>query len=112
MSFDKDTRNALARMVTSCRRLLTTDVTDQLRGTFGLHPDGTVLPLKDLGHLTEDMEADSLDLVGLIMSFETLAEDEYGLAMEIPDEEAQKIGTVEEAVAYLEKVLGEAGVEF
>jgi acyl carrier protein len=44
----------------------------------------------------EDLEADSLDLVELIMAFE----EEFG--GEIPDEEAQKITTVGEAVAYLE----------
>ncbi len=45
MSFDKDTRNLLAKTVAACRRRLAGDVTDQLRGVFGLHPDGTVLPL-------------------------------------------------------------------
>ena len=44
----------------------------------------------------EDLEADSLDLVELIMAFE----DEFG--GEISDEEAQKITTVGEAVTYLD----------
>ena len=44
----------------------------------------------------EELEADSLDLVELIMAFE----DEFG--GEISDEEAQKITTVGEAVAYLD----------
>src|SRR3990172_8202555 len=69
MSFDKDTRNALAKMVTTCRRLLTTDITDQLRGTFGLHPDGTVLPLDDLTHLTEDMKVSAQALRELLDHF-------------------------------------------
>jgi acyl carrier protein len=43
----------------------------------------------------EDLEADSLDLVELIMAFE----DEFG--GEISDEEAQQIKTVGEAVKYL-----------
>ena len=43
----------------------------------------------------EDLEADSLDLVELIMAFE----EEFG--GEISDEEAQKITTVGEAVDYL-----------
>lgn len=47
----------------------------------------------------EDLEADSLDLVELIMAFE----EEFG--GEISDEEAQEITTVGEAVAYLEKHL-------
>ena len=57
MSFDKDTRNLLLKTVTACRRRLTEDVTDQLRGVFGLHPDGTVLALQDLSHLSPDQAA-------------------------------------------------------
>jgi hypothetical protein len=56
MSFDKDARNALAGMVTACRKCLTEDVTDQLRGTFGLHPDGTVLALNQLAYLSEEQK--------------------------------------------------------
>jgi len=43
----------------------------------------------------EDLEADSLDLVELIMAFE----EEFG--GEISDEDAQKITTVGEAVNYI-----------
>lgn len=43
----------------------------------------------------EDLEADSLDLVELIMAFEEEFEGE------ISDEEAQKITTVGEAVSYI-----------
>ena len=43
----------------------------------------------------EDLEADSLDLVELIMEFE----EKFG--GEISDQEAQKITTVGEAVVYL-----------
>ena len=50
----------------------------------------------------EDLEADSLDLVELIMAFE----DEFG--GEISDEEAQQIKTVGQAVEYL-KMRVEAG---
>ncbi len=57
MSFDKDTRNLLARTVTACRRRLTEDVTDQLKGIFGLHPDGTVLQLEELTYLSSDQHA-------------------------------------------------------
>lgn len=44
----------------------------------------------------EDLEADSLDLVELIMAFE----DKFGA--EISDEDAQKITTVGEAVKYVD----------
>lgn len=45
----------------------------------------------------EDLEADSLDLVELIMAFE----EEFG--EEISDEDAQKITTVGEAVEYIKE---------
>ena len=51
----------------------------------------------------EDLEADSLDLVELIMAFE----EEFG--GEISDEEAMGITTVGEAVAYLKVHLAEEG---
>ena len=44
----------------------------------------------------EDLEADSLDLVELIMAFEEKFD------REISDEEAQKITTVGEAVTYID----------
>ncbi len=44
----------------------------------------------------EELEADSLDLVELIMAFE----DKFGA--EISDEDAQKITTVGEAVRYID----------
>lgn len=44
----------------------------------------------------EDLEADSLDLVELIMAFE----DKFGA--EISDEDAQKITTVRQAVEYID----------
>lgn len=46
---------------------------------------------------TNDLGADSLDTVELIMEFEK----EFDIA--IPDEEAEKIQTVGEAISYLEK---------
>ena len=49
----------------------------------------------------EDLEADSLDLVELIMAFE----DKFGA--EIPDDDAQQITTVGAAVAYVEKRMAE-----
>ncbi|MGC8873384.1 MAG: acyl carrier protein [Chloroflexia bacterium] len=50
----------------------------------------------------EDLNADSLDLVELIMSLE----EEFDI--EIPDEAAEKIRTVGDAIEYLEERLGEA----
>ncbi len=45
---------------------------------------------------TNDLGADSLDTVELIMEFEK----EFGIA--IPDDQAEKISNVKEAIAYIE----------
>ena len=46
-------------------------------------------------HFIEDLGADSLDIVELVMALE----EEFGI--EIPDEEAEKISTVGDAVDYI-----------
>ena len=50
----------------------------------------------------DDLGADSLDTVELVMAFE----ESFGV--EIPDEDAEKIATVKDAVEYIEKH-GKAG---
>ncbi len=47
----------------------------------------------------DDLGADSLDTVELVMALE----EEFGI--EIPDEEAEKIATVKDAVNYIEEHL-------
>ncbi len=51
----------------------------------------------DEASFTDDLGADSLDIVELVMAFE----EEFG--MEIPDEEAEKIVRVVDAVNYIEE---------
>ena len=60
---------------------------------LGVDPDQVTMD----ANFREDLEADSLDLVELIMAFE----EEFG--GEISDEEAQEITTVSEVVAYIEE---------
>ena len=48
-------------------------------------------------HFVNDLGADSLDTVELIMEFE----EEFGI--EIPDEDAEKITNVSSAVKYVEE---------
>ena len=49
----------------------------------------------------DDLGADSLDQVELIMAME----EEFDIS--IPDDDAEKIGTVQDAIAYVKKALGE-----
>jgi acyl carrier protein len=60
---------------------------------LGVEPDKVIMEAR----FREDLEADSLDLVELIMAFE----DEFG--GEISDDEAQQIKTVGQAVTYLQE---------
>ncbi len=56
--------------------------------------------VKDEAHFIDDLGADSLDTVELVMAFE----EEFNV--EIPDEDAQKITTVKSAIDYLSKKIG------
>lgn len=49
---------------------------------------------------TDDLGADSLDIVELVMAFE----EEFGI--EIPDDDAEKISTVNNAVEYIKQHQG------
>ncbi|WKZ32116.1 MAG: acyl carrier protein [Thermodesulfobacteriota bacterium] len=48
----------------------------------------------------DDLGADSLDTVEMVMAFE----EEFGI--EIPDEDAEKIKTVQDAIEYINKKAG------
>ena len=48
-------------------------------------------------HFVDDLKADSLDVVELVMEFE----DEFGIT--IPDDDYEKIQTVGDAVDYIEE---------
>ncbi len=56
--------------------------------------------LTDGASFIEDLGADSLDIVELVMEFEK----EFNI--DIPDEDAEKLRTVGDAVAYLNSKLG------
>ena len=59
--------------------------------------EGEVTPTASF---VDDLGADSLDTVELVMAFEEAFE------IEIPDEEAEKIRTVQDAITYVEKKVG------
>lgn len=52
-------------------------------------------------HFTNDLGADSLDTVEMIMEFETKFD------IKIADDQAEKITTVGEAIAHIEKAIAE-----
>lgn len=56
--------------------------------------EGEVTPTASF---VDDLGADSLDIVELVMAFEE------GFGIEIPDEEAEKIRTVKDATDYIQK---------
>ena len=70
-------------------------VRDIIVEQLGVSPDA----VKPEAKFTDDLGADSLDTVELIMALE----EEFGV--EIPDEEAEKILTVGNALEYLKKTV-------
>jgi acyl carrier protein len=56
--------------------------------------------IKPESRFVDDLGADSLDVVELIMAFE----EEFGV--EIPDEDAEKIATVGDVLKYIEEKKG------
>ena len=59
---------------------------------LGVEPEKVV----DAASFIDDLGADSLDTVELVMAFE----EEFGV--EIPDDAAEKIATVKDAIDYIE----------
>jgi acyl carrier protein len=73
-------------------------VKDIIVQQLGVDPE----KVKPSASFVEDLGADSLDTVELVMAFE----EEFGC--EIPDEDAEKIRTVGDAVNYLKEHVKEA----
>ena len=63
---------------------------------LGVEPERVV----PAARFREDLDADSLDLVELLMAFE----EEFGV--EIPDDAAEKISTVSDAIKYIDENKG------
>lgn len=72
-------------------------VTDKVRSivTDQLGVEGE--QVKPEANFTDDLGADSLDIVELVMAFE----EEFGI--EIPDEAAEKIATVQDSINYIQE---------
>ena len=71
-------------------------VEDQVRGIIAEQLGLKAEEIKNDASFVDDLGADSLDTVELVMAFE----EEFGI--EIPDEDAEKITRVKEAIEYIE----------
>ena len=72
-----------------------TDTADRVKKIVAEHLGVEETKVTDNANFIDDLGADSLDTVELVMAFE----EEFGC--EIPDEEAEKIATVKDAVDYI-----------
>lgn len=72
------------------------DVEERVKKIIAEHLDADEGKITANASFTDDLGADSLDQVELVMAFE----EEFGI--EIPDDAAEKILRVEDAVKYIE----------
>ena len=72
------------------------EVLERVKAIVIKHLECAPEKVTDKASFIDDLGADSLDNVELVMAFE----EEFGI--EIPDEEAEKITRVKEAVDYIE----------
>ena len=73
------------------------DVADRVKKIVVEHLGVDEAKVTDNASFIDDLGADSLDTVELVMAFE----EEFGI--EIPDEDAEKIRTVSDAIEYIGK---------
>ena len=71
-------------------------VADRVRAIIAEQLGVKVEEVTDAASFIEDLGADSLDTVELVMALE----EEFGI--EIPDEDAEKMGSVGDAIKYIE----------
>lgn len=72
------------------------DIEARVRKIVAEHLDVEESKISSNSSFIDDLGADSLDQVELVMAFE----EEFGC--EIPDEEAEKIATLEDAVKFIQ----------
>ena len=89
--------HALTRCPSSlhARALRQADVTDRVLGCLKNFQKVDPTKVTDKSHFMNDLGLDSLDTVEVVMAFE----DEF--AIEIPDADAEKIHTCEDAIKYV-----------
>ncbi|MGB2705642.1 MAG: acyl carrier protein [Candidatus Omnitrophota bacterium] len=72
-------------------------ITEKIKGVIAEQLGVKSEEVTEQAKFVDDLGADSLDTVELVMALE----EEYGV--EIPDEDAEKLTTVGEAIKYIEK---------
>ena len=72
------------------------DIADRVKKIVVEHLGVEEAKVTDNASFIDDLGADSLDIVELVMAFE----EEFGV--EIPDDAAEKIATVKDAIDYIE----------
>ena len=76
------------------------DVAERVKKIVVEHLGVEAAKVVEGAHFIEDLGADSLDIVELVMEFEK----EFNI--DIPDEDAEKLRTVGDAIAYLNQKIG------
>jgi len=73
------------------------DISERVKKIVVEHLGVEADKVSDTAHFIDDLGADSLDTVELVMAFE----EEFGV--EIPDDAAEKIATVNDAISFIEE---------
>lgn len=87
-------------MTKFCKEVTGVDVMDRVKELVVEQLGVDAEEVTEEASFIDDLGADSLDIVELVMAFE----EEFDL--EIPDEDAEKIRTVGDAVEYIKAKLG------
>ena len=95
-NFEERTR-AILKIEDGCDRFCSYCIIPKARGRVRWKP---IEDIKNEASFMEDLGADSLDLVELVMSFEN------DFDITIPDEDSNEITTVQSAIDYVSKKLG------
>ena len=80
--------------------MMTQEVAPRVKALIAENLGVDAAKVVDEAHFVDDLGADSLDTVQLVMALE----EEFGL--EIPDADAEKITTVKAAIGYVEQHAG------
>ena len=73
------------------------DIAQKVKEIVAQQLDVDIAEVKDEAQFIEDLGADSLAIVELVLAFEEQFE------IDIPDEDTEKIGTVGEAITYIQE---------